>query len=119
MRTRATIRPHFGHLISSPFRDFASASAIHCAPEYAPRARSAKGYITHRHSRRPCLPLRSNASERLFAGVRRGNYRRDKVDRILLCECDHRANEPIGLKADNSSKFTTDIDCVSGREGQK
>jgi hypothetical protein len=69
---------------------------------------------------RLCLPLRSNASERLFAGVRRGrgNYRTDKVDRILLCECDNRADEPIGLKADNSGKFTTDIDRVSGREGQ-
>jgi len=68
---------------------------------------------------RLCLPLRSNASERLFAGVRRGNYRTDKVDRILLCECDNRADEPIGLKADNSGKFITDIDRVSGREGQK
>ena len=28
MRTRATFRPHFGHLIPSPFRDFASARAI-------------------------------------------------------------------------------------------
>jgi hypothetical protein len=69
---------------------------------------------------RLCLPLRSNASERLFAGVRRGNYRTDKADRILLCECDNRADEPIGLKADdNSGKFTTDINRVSGREGQK
>ena len=68
---------------------------------------------------RLCLPLRSNASERLFAGVRRGNYRTDKDDRILLCECDNRADEPIGLKADNSGKFTTDIDRVSGRKGQK
>ena len=70
----------------------------HCAPEYAPRARSPIGQITDRHSWRFCLPLRSNASEGLFAGVRRGNYRTDKVDRILLCECDHRADEPIGLK---------------------
>ena len=28
MGTRATFRPHFGHLIPSPFRDFASARAI-------------------------------------------------------------------------------------------
>ena len=28
MRTRATFRPHFGHLTPSPFRDFASARAI-------------------------------------------------------------------------------------------
>ena len=42
-----------------------------------------------------------------------------KVDRILLCECDHRADEPISIKAGNSGKFTTDIDRVSGREGQK
>ena len=51
---------------------------------------------------RLCLPLRSNASGRLFAGVRRGNYRTDKADRILLCECGNRADEPIGLKVDNS-----------------
>ena len=63
---------------------------------------------------------RSNASERLFASVRRrGNYRRGKVDRILLCEYDHRADEPIGLKADSSGKSIMDIDRVSGREGQK
>ena len=48
------------------------------------------------------------------------HYRRGKADRILLCECDHRADEPMGLKADNSpGKFTTDIDRVSGQEGQK
>jgi len=41
------------------------------------------------------------------------------VDGILLCECDHRADEPTGLKADNSIKFITDTDRVSGREGQK
>ena len=34
MRTRATFRPHFGHLIPSPFRDFASARAI--APPSTP-----------------------------------------------------------------------------------
>jgi hypothetical protein len=51
--------------------------------------------------------------------VRRGNCRTDKVDRIWLCECDNRADEPIGLKVDNSGKFTAEIDRVSGREGQK
>ena len=60
-----------------------------------------------------CLPLRSNASGRLFAGVRRGNYRRDKANRILLRECNHRADAPIGLKADNPGNFTTDIDRAS------
>ena len=47
------------------------------------------------------------------------HYRRGKADRILLCECDHRANEPIDLKADNSGKVTTGINRVCGREGQK
>ena len=83
-----------------------------CAPEYAPRARSPIGQITHRHSLCLCLPLRSNSSERLFAGVRRGNHRTDKVGRISLCECDDRADEPIGLKVDNSGKFTTSISGV-------
>ncbi len=65
---------------------------------------------------RLCLPLRSNASERLFAGVRRGNYRTNKVDRILLCECDHRADELIGLKVDVSGEFTTDFELVFVQE---
>ena len=68
MRTRAT----FSTTLWSP--DPESFSGLrkrksHCAPEYAPRARSPIGQITHRHSLRLCLPLRSNASERLFAGA--------------------------------------------------
>ena len=115
MRTRSTFRPHFGHLIPSPFRDFASARAI--APP-STRLEPALQSLIDTHCASVC-PIRSNASERLFAGVRRGNYRTDKVDRMLIYECDNRADEPIGLKADNSGKFTTDIDRVSGREGQK
>ena len=54
------------------------------------------------------FPLFMNKQRRLLCalfagGVRRGNYRTDKVDRISLCECDNRADGPIGLKADNSS----------------
>ena len=30
----------------------------------------------------------------------------------MLCECDHWADEPIGLKAGNSGKFTTDTTAV-------
>ena len=41
-----------------------------------------------------------------------------QVDRTLLCECGHRADEPTGLKADNSGKFIADIERVSGREGR-
>ena len=43
MGTRATFRPHFGHLIPSPFRDLLRKRKGHCAPEYAPRARSPIG----------------------------------------------------------------------------
>ena len=60
-----------------------------------------------------------DASDHLIAGVRRRNYRRDKVDRILLCECGDLADEPIGLKADKPSTFSADIDRVCGREQQK
>ena len=48
------------------------------------------------------LPLRSNASDHLFTGVRRDKWRTDKVDRVLLCELNYQADELIGLEADNS-----------------
>ena len=42
------------------------------------------------------------ASRTSLTGVRRGKRRRDKVDRVLLVELNRRADEMIGLEADNS-----------------
>ena len=56
------------------------------------------------------MPLRSNASDHLFTGVRRDKWRTDKVDRVLLCELNHQADELIGLEADNSGSFVVYFD---------
>ena len=37
----------------------------------------------------------------------------------MLCECDHRADELIGLKADVSGEFTTDFELVFVQEALK
>ena len=37
--------------------------------------------------------------------MRRDKWRTDKVDRVLLCELNHQADELIGLEADNSGSF--------------
>ena len=56
------------------------------------------------------MPLRSNASDHLFTGVRRDKWRTDKVDRVLLCELNYQADELIGLEADNSGSFVVYYD---------
>ena len=39
-----------------------------------------------------------------------------QVDRVLLCECDHRADELIGLKVDVSGEFITEFELVFVQE---
>ena len=51
-----------------------------------------------------------NASRTSLTGVRRGKRRRDKVDRVLLFELNRRADEMIGLEADNSGSFVVYFD---------
>ena len=76
------------------------------------------GFHAFRERTRPALLFASprKASERAFAGVRRGKYRKYKADRVLLFECDHRADELIGLKVDVSGEFTTDFELVFVQE---
>ena len=60
--------------------------------------------------RAPLFAPPHKASQTSFTGVRRGNYRRDKVDRVLLCELNYQADELIGLEADNSGSFVVYYD---------
>jgi hypothetical protein len=46
-------------------------------------------------------------------------WRRDKVDRVLLCERDHLADVSTGLKADKSGTLLATIGCVCGQKEQK
>ena len=39
-----------------------------------------------------------------------------QLDRVLLCECDHRADELIGLEVDVSGEFITEFELVSVQE---
>ena len=39
-----------------------------------------------------------------------------QLDRVLFCECDHRAGELIGLQVDVSGEFTTDFELVFVQE---
>ena len=39
-----------------------------------------------------------------------------QLDRVLLCECDHRADELIGLKVDVSGEFITEFELVFVQE---
>ena len=56
------------------------------------------------------MPL---SSDRLFVQVCGEAWRRGKVDHVLLCECDHRADELIGLNTDVSGEFfTTEFELV-------
>ena len=41
---------------------------------------------------------------------------RGKVDHVLLCECDHRADELIGLKVDVSGELIADFELVFVQE---
>ena len=50
------------------------------------------------------------ASRTSLTGVRRGKRRRDKADRVLLFELNRRADEMIGLEADNSGSFVVYFD---------
>jgi hypothetical protein len=47
------------------------------------------------------LHLRTNGSERYFAACATTHIPQVQLDRVLLCECDHRADELIGSKEVN------------------
>ena len=91
----------------------------HCADEYVHRTHSWKGSFTQSTLIATLSASQSKGSDRLSLALATTHTPQVQVDRILLCECDHQADEATGLKTDNSGKFMADIDRVSGREGQK
>ena len=56
--------------------------------------------------------LRTNGSERYFAACATTHIPQVQLDRVLLCECDHRADELIGLKVDVPGEFITEFELV-------
>ena len=58
------------------------------------------------------MPLRTKPPKRLLQVCDEAATadRRDKVDRVLLCELNYQADELIGLEADNSGSFVVYYD---------
>jgi len=65
------------------------------------------------------LHLRTNGSERYFAACATTHIPQVQLDRVLLCECDHRADELIGLKVDVSGEFIAEFELVFVQEPLK
>ena len=65
----------------------------------------------------PLFDSPTNGSERHFAApVRRHTLLRSSSIAILFYECDHRADELIGLKVDVSGEFITEFEPVFVQE---
>ena len=58
----------------------------------------------------------TNGSERHFAACATTHIPQVQLDRVLLCECDHRADELIGLKVDVSGEFVAEFELVFVQE---
>ena len=52
----------------------------------------------------------------MFVQVCGEAWRRGKADHVLLCECDHQADELIGLKVDVSGEFIMEFELVFVQE---
>ena len=65
------------------------------------------------------MHLRTNGSERYFAACATTHIPQVQLDRVLLCECDHRADELIGLKVDVSGELIADFELVFVQEAKK
>ena len=58
----------------------------------------------------------TNGSERHFAACATTHIPQVQLDRVLFYECDHRADELIGLKVDVSGEFITEFELVFVQE---
>ena len=58
----------------------------------------------------------TNGSERNFAACATTQISQVQLDRVLFCECDHRADELIGLKVDVSGELIADFELVFVQE---
>ena len=67
-----------------------------------------------RHSQSLCLTLQPTArnATRHFAACATRHIPQVQLDRVLLYECEHRADELIGLKVDVSGEFITEFELV-------
>ena len=55
-------------------------------------------------------------SERYFAACATTHIPQAQLDRVLLCECDHRPDELTGLEVGVSGEFITEFELVSVQE---
>ena len=58
----------------------------------------------------------TNGSERHFEACATTHIPQVQLDRVLFYECDHRADELIGLKVDVSGEFITEFELVFVQE---
>ena len=58
----------------------------------------------------------TNGSERHFAACATTHIPQVQLDRVLFYECDHRADELIGLKLDVPGEFITEFELVFVQE---
>ena len=87
-----------------------------CHPQEMHRNNFSKRII---HSSILTVPLSdspTNGSERHFAACATTHIPQVQLDRVLFYECDHRADELIGLKVGVSDEFTTDFELVFVQE---
>ena len=90
-----------------------------CHPQKTYRSNFSKR-ITH--SSILTVPLSdspTNGSERHFEACSTTHISQVQLDRVLFYECDHRADELIGLKADVPGEFITDFEIVFVQEAYK
>ena len=65
------------------------------------------------------MHLRTNGSVRYFEACATTHIPQVQLDRVLLCECDHRADELIGLEVDVSGEFITEFEIFFVQEAWK
>ena len=64
----------------------------------------------------PLFDSPTNGSERYFAACATTHIPQVQLDRVLFYECDHRADELIGLKVDVAGEFITEFELVFVQE---
>ena len=62
------------------------------------------------------MHLRTKGFETSVAALATTHIPQVQLDRVLFCECDHRADELIGLKVDVSGEIITDFELVFVQE---
>ena len=79
----------------------------------------ARALLRLKKSKCDCVPLPdspTNGSERHFVACATTHIPQVQLDRVLFYECDHRADELIGLKVDVSGEFIAEFELVFVQE---